>query len=42
MYELPSNKAVKGCTITRDFVLSGAEPELKQSARKRTRKRQAG
>jgi len=42
MFELPSDKAVKGCTITRDFILSEAEPELKRSSRKRTKKHQAG
>lgn len=28
MFELPSRKDVKACKITRDFILSGAEPEL--------------
>ena len=42
MFELPSDKTVNGCTITRDSILSEAEPELKRSSRKRTKKRQAG
>jgi ATP-dependent Clp protease ATP-binding subunit ClpX len=42
MYELPSDRAVKGCTITRDFVISGAEPEIKRAARRASRKRRAG
>lgn len=39
MFELPSQKAVKGCKITREFILSDAEPELKHASRRKTRKR---
>jgi ATP-dependent Clp protease ATP-binding subunit ClpX len=39
MFELPSNKTVNGCRITREFIRSDAEPELKHSSRKRSRKR---
>jgi ATP-dependent protease Clp ATPase subunit len=42
MFELPSTKSVKGCTITRDFILSNADPELKHSSRKRKKKRRTG
>lgn len=41
MYDLPSDKAVKGCKITRGFIDSGAEPEIRRSARKAKRKRRA-
>ncbi len=39
MFDLPSRKEVKGCTITRDFILSGAEPDLKCVAGRKKRKR---
>jgi ATP-dependent Clp protease ATP-binding subunit ClpX len=40
MFDLPSSKNVKGCTITRKFILSQQEPVLAFSSRK-TRKRRS-
>jgi ATP-dependent Clp protease ATP-binding subunit ClpX len=42
MYELPSDKTVKGCTVTRDFILSDAEPEITRAARRTRKKRKTG
>ncbi|MFH1314177.1 MAG: ATP-dependent Clp protease ATP-binding subunit ClpX [Candidatus Eisenbacteria bacterium] len=42
MFDLPARKDVKGCTITRDFIVSGAEPEISHTAsRKKRRQRSA-
>jgi ATP-dependent Clp protease ATP-binding subunit ClpX len=41
MYELPSDRTVKVCTITEDFVRSGAEPEIKRTARRAKSRRRA-
>jgi len=39
MFELPSRKDVKACKITRDFILSNAEPELVISPSRRSRRK---
>jgi ATP-dependent Clp protease ATP-binding subunit ClpX len=41
MYDLPSDKAVKTCVITEDFIGSGAEPRITRSTRRAARKRKA-
>ena len=38
MYDLPSRKDVKACTITSDFILAGAEPLLGLKAGRRKRR----
>ena len=42
MFDLPTRKDVKGCTITRDFILSGAQPRLSLAAPRKKRKRRSG
>jgi ATP-dependent Clp protease ATP-binding subunit ClpX len=39
MFDLPSRKEVKGCIITKSFILSEAEPELKRAPERKRRKR---
>jgi ATP-dependent Clp protease ATP-binding subunit ClpX len=41
MFDLPTRKDVKGCTITRDFILSGAEPRLSLAASRKKRRRRS-
>jgi ATP-dependent Clp protease ATP-binding subunit ClpX len=41
MFDLPSRKEVKGCVITREFILSDAQPEFKCAPEKKRRKRKA-
>ena len=39
MFELPSRKEVKGCTITEKFITAKAEPEFSYTSGKRKRRR---
>jgi ATP-dependent Clp protease ATP-binding subunit ClpX len=41
MFELPSRREVKGCTITEKFITAKAEPDFKLTTGRRRRKRRA-
>jgi ATP-dependent Clp protease ATP-binding subunit ClpX len=41
MFDLPAKKDVKGCTITQDFITSGAEPQISRTASRKKRKQRS-